>query len=80
MMCSAHAAILILFVLWSARRFWCFGFEAKNQEVKHAAEASNYKNVLKSATATLSLQAARSLKKRKRDAYGETVTGLLLEE
>ena len=72
--------ILILFVLCSARRYWCFGFEAKNQEVKHAAEASNYKKALKSATTTLSIQAARDLKKRKRGASGEAVTGLLLEE
>ena len=59
----------------AARDYWCFGFEAKNQEVKHAAEACNYKSVLKSSSTTLSLQAARRLKKRK---HGEIVTGLML--
>ena len=59
----------------AARAYWCFGFEAKNQEVKVAAEASNYKSVLKSVTSTLSLQSARSLRKRKR---GLVVDGILL--
>ena len=43
------------------RQFWCFGYEAKNQEVKRAACASNFKDVIKSATRTMSLQAAKSL-------------------
>lgn len=59
----------------AARAYWCFGFEAKNQEVKVAAEASNYKSVLKSVTSTLSLQSARSLRKRK---HGPVVDAILL--
>jgi hypothetical protein len=44
------------------RFFWCFGYEAKNQEAKRAAVASNYKDVIKSTIRVLSLQAAKSLK------------------
>lgn len=43
------------------RQFWCFPYEAKNQEVKRAAAASNFKNVIKSAAKTLALQAAKSI-------------------
>ena len=46
------------------RNFWCFGYEAKNQEVKRAAASSNFKNVLKSAAITLAMQAAKSLMDR----------------
>ena len=76
----ANGCCVDLFVLCSACRYWCFGFEAKNQQVKHVAVASNFKNVLKSASTTLSIQAARRLKKRKRGASDETVFGLLLSE
>ena len=44
------------------RLFWCFGYEAKNQEVKRAACASNFKDVIKSATKIMALQAAKSMK------------------
>ena len=74
-MCACLQTQSLLFVLFAARRYWCFGFEAKNQEVKAAAEVSNNKSTIKSAATTLSLQAARRLKKRKRS---EVVTGIQL--
>ena len=46
------------------KMFWCFGYEAKNQEVKRAGNSSNFKDVCGSAAKVLSFQAARSLKKR----------------
>ena len=68
--------VLLAYVCLAVRQYWCFGYEAKNQEIKKAAEQSNYKSVLKSASNTLSVRSARSLKKRKR---GEIVPGLLVE-
>ena len=65
-----------MFFCFAARQYWCFGYEAKNQEIKRAAEASNYKSVLKSSANTLAIRAARSLKKRKR---GDVVHGLALD-
>ena len=43
------------------RQFWCFGYEAKNQAVKRAANASNFRDVVKSAAKTLAMQAAKSI-------------------
>lgn len=43
------------------RNYWCFAYEAKNQVVKRAATASNFKDVIKTATNTLALKAAKSL-------------------
>jgi hypothetical protein len=43
------------------RSYWCFGFEAKNQEVKRVAAASNFKDVIKTAAMATSLKAAKSL-------------------
>jgi hypothetical protein len=43
------------------RIYWCFAYEAKNQVVKRAATASNFKDVIKTATNTLALKAAKSL-------------------
>jgi hypothetical protein len=55
-----HTAIDIL--NFGPPRFsWCFGYEAKNQEIKRAAAASNYKDVIKSAIKCLSLQFAKFL-------------------
>ena len=48
------------------RRYWCFGYEAKNQEVKRAAASSNFKDVCCTAANILTYQAAQSLRKRKR--------------
>ena len=47
------------------RQFWCFGYEAKNQEVKHATSVCNFKDVVGSTSTVLSLQSARSLKRRR---------------
>ena len=75
-LCAFGFQFVTLVCFWlAARAYWCFGFEAKNQEVKVAAEASNYKSVLKSVMSTLALQSARSLRKRKR---GLVVDGILL--
>jgi hypothetical protein len=41
--------------------YWCFAFEAKNQELKRAAAASNFKDVIKTTILTMSLKAAKSL-------------------
>ena len=46
------------------RFFWCFGYEAKNQEVKRAAASSNFKDVIKSASKILALQSAKSIMDR----------------
>ena len=48
------------------RNFWCFGYEAKNKEIKDAARSSNYKNVLSTVATRLSYRAARAIHKRKR--------------
>ena len=42
------------------RLYWCFAFEAKNQELKRAAATSNFKDVIKTVALTLSLKAAKS--------------------
>ena len=49
--------------------YWCFLYEAKNQEVKRAVECSNYKNPAATAMDVLAKQHARRLRKRRRD-YG----------
>ena len=46
------------------RHFWCFGYEAKNQEMKRAGAASNFRDVCGTAMKIIAHQAARSLKKR----------------
>ena len=46
------------------RSYWCFGYEAKNQQVKRYAAASNFKDVIKSASKMLALQAAKSIMDR----------------
>ena len=43
------------------RQYWCFGYEAKNQQMKRAAAASNYKDVIKTAAKTVAVQSAKSL-------------------
>lgn len=53
------------FLCGPVRAYWCFSFEAKNQEVKLAVEASNYKDACGSAIGTLAYQAARKLKRRR---------------
>jgi hypothetical protein len=55
-----HSAIDIL-NFGPPRQFWCFGYEAKNQAVKRAANASNFRDVVKSAAKTLAMQAAKSI-------------------
>ena len=57
-----HTATDIINLGPPRRWFWCFGYEAKHQEVKRAAQASNFKDVIKSSARILSLQAAKSLK------------------
>ena len=58
-----HTAVDIL-NFGAPRNFWCFGYEAKNQEVKQAVAASNFKNPIKSAAFTLAMQSAKSLMDR----------------
>ena len=46
----------------AARYGWCFAYEAKNQQVKRAAQMSNYKDVASTVVKYLSMQHARKLK------------------
>ncbi len=55
-----HSAIDIL-NFGPPRQVWCFEYEAKNRAVKRAANASNFRDVVKSAAKTLALQAAKSI-------------------
>jgi hypothetical protein len=58
------------------RQFWCFGYEAKNQEIKKAAASSNFKDVVGTAMRSVSFQAARSLKRRRRVTAAEDAIAL----
>ena len=51
-------------MLVAARLYWCFGYEAKNQEIKRAAMRSNYMDVVASVVKFIAVKVARNLKKR----------------
>ena len=57
----AHFPLEVL-LCGPARHYWCFAFERKNQDVKRAVEASNYKDASGSAMETLSLRQAFAIK------------------
>ena len=46
----------------TVRYSWCFCYEAKNQPMKRAAEASNYKDVAGTVVKYVSMQSAQRLK------------------
>ena len=48
--------------LITVRFSWCFCYEAKNQPMKRAAEASNYRDVAGTVVKYVSMQAAHRLK------------------
>ena len=61
--CRLQCAYAKLVLARTAARFsWCFGYEAKNQNIKRAAQMSNYKDVAATVVKYISMQHARKLK------------------
>ena len=50
--------------------YWCFGFEAFNQQIKRAARRSNFKNETVSIMRYWSMKSARELVRAGRRAVG----------